>query len=572
MPRQSMQTYMELLNMAAPSGGARHVDSGFPKMVQTSVNDRFTDTINSATITMMMSLGAPPLSNSPLEAVQLNGSQLGNSQPDSLQLNGMACNSAQLDSLPLCRLPPGDSSFNESQLGGSQLDSSQLDGSQHDSSQVDSSLLDSVQVDGSMLNAFSPLVGSQPSLGNSALGSSLVSDSTGSNLHKGDVLEEGVSPCSLTPPCSPRSIMTISMALALADSKVLQSSQLSSVLDDSQHLLGNGTVLGDSMLDSGSMNIGSLDSGSLDDSSQAHFRSMINGLDGTVMMLNSTGPSDQQQRSDDLAVAESLLDFSSTKERALEAALASVSANENETVVRSRVGALGHALGTKRMESGSFRAIQAVLERTAERHSSDKEAYQALGAKKQAYFHYKKLINEIKSTSVARSGVGGGAGSSGSGPSAQDAEIGSQLPRLSSNHLGGVTDGMLASARRQLEHHYNAHAMLLEGACLSPFSGNSSHGDFLREGVYLSPPTRVTSNTGEQALNGSSYSNLEERNEFLDPASHLAAADLESDILGLMSSPEVISWLGSSESESASTVSGYRSGGVFGEIQPSRSL
>ena len=247
-------------------------------------------------------------------------------------------------------------------------------------------------------------------------------------------------------------------------------------------------------------------------------------------------------------------------------------AGEGEAVARSKIQALGHALGTRRMEAGSFKAIQAVLARIANRYASDKEAYQALGAKKQTYFHYKKLIIGVKSTSIARAGIGGGAGSSGSDPSAQDGEIGSQLPRLSSNHLAGITDSTLALARQRLEQHYEAYTTLLEGARLSPVSGNGGHGGFLQGGVYLSPPTCVTLNTDEQAPNGFSDHDPEEWIEFLGPASHLEAVDPERIIFGLVSSPEVISWLGSPESESASAVSGCRSGGVFGGNQPSRSL
>jgi hypothetical protein len=302
-------------------------------------------------------------------------------------------------------------------------------------------------------------------------------------------------------------------------------------------------------------------------SPEAHFRSMIDGVNNTVMMLSNGDLSEQQQHPDDLAVAESLLDLSSTKERALESALASVGANEDESVVRSRVKALGHSLGTKRMESGSFKAITAVLERITERHSSDKEAYQALGAKKQAYFHYKKLINEVNTAGTARAGISGGSGGSGGGPSAQDAVIGSQLPRLSSNHLGGVTDGMLATAHQRLVQHFDrARGKLLEGGRLSPISGDRGQQDSLHEGVYLSPPMSVALDTDVRAPSGTSGHDPGEWVEFLDPALHLfEGADTECDIFELMSSPEVRSWLVSPEDESASTVSDYRSGGVFGE-------
>ena len=575
------------------------------------------------------SLGGSPLGGSPLNSARLNGSQLGDSQPDSSQLDGSQRDNSQLNSLPLCGLP----------LDGSPSRSSQLGGSQQDSSQLDSSLLNASQVDGSALNSSSPLEGLQPSLGNSALGGLLVSDSTSGNSHKGDALGIGASL-----PCSPCSIMTIDRAtiahratsqeacaglswgeacrmaqritsadpgLASLVVEAMQASQSSanwkrhqrrqlcpsqtkvSVLrcwnpaadtkrclalycGGKEHTGGiamHSKAMGSYMelLRAATFNNATRIPVSEHTISSQEFLAMINDVSNAVMMLSSSGPSEQQQRSDDLAVAESLLDLSSTKERALEAALASVNAYDNEAIVRSKVEALGHALGTKRMESGSFKAIQAVLERATERHTNDKDAYHALGAKKRAYFHYKKLINEVKSTSVARAGIGGGAGSSASGPSAQDAEIGSQLPRLSSNHLGGITHGTLALARQRLEQHYEAHTALLEGACPSPDSGNSGHRGFLQGGVYLSPPTCVAVDTDEQARGGFSDHNPEEWIEFLGPASHLETADLDSDILGLMSSPEVISWLGSPESESASAVSGCRSGGVFGGNQPSRS-
>jgi len=130
-----------------------------------------------------------------------------------------------------------------------------------------------------------------------------------------------------------------------------------------------------------------------------------------------------------------------------------------------------------------------------------------------------------------------------------------------------VTDGMLATAHQRLVQHFDrARGKLLEGGRLSPISGDRGQQDSLHEGVYLSPPMSVALDTDVRAPSGTSGHDPGEWVEFLDPALHLfEGADTECDIFELMSSPEVRSWLVSPEDESASTVSDYRSGGVFGE-------
>ena len=84
-----------------------------------------------------------------------------------------------------------------------------------------------------------------------------------------------------------------------------------------------------------------------------------------------------------------------TPEQALRAAHAQIQIAQSEDEVHECIRALALALGARRTEAGTIKALRAVLNQLIRPGMSDKEAWSATGASKSNYMKWRKCVHDI---------------------------------------------------------------------------------------------------------------------------------------------------------------------------------
>jgi hypothetical protein len=147
------------------------------------------------------------------------------------------------------------------------------------------------------------------------------------------------------------------------------------------------------------------------------------------------------------------LSTSSATERMLESALASVKRGDDMSTLETSIASLAGHLGTTRVERGTIAAIHAVLARIADpdRYPQDKDAYadKQIGARKQNYFQYKRLIMAVRAkepdAKAQRTGSVRSSARAGGGCSVDDASVGATAAGHSSIARGSDRNTRLST-------------------------------------------------------------------------------------------------------------------------------